>query len=507
MAEFTPRADLLSPPQIPTVSLESTAEDGTTETLTVTGVLGAEGVGPAEIKWRQRTAGSPWGAFSAWLTSPKTGVVITRHALRVIEVEAVARDTSICDLQCNPLESASFFLNVQPKLPALTEGGVLDVNTVDTSQLVTDAVDGPKIASSAITAVKIAALTITAGEIAANAITSSKIRAGAIVAGKIAAGAIVAADIAAGTITGNEITGSTLSAIFADVGTLTAGTISTNVLIASQNFTATTVFVKTKLRVGAQSTGDLLPDVITINNTQIDFPGSAGIDLRIEKVSSNILRLDRPNVLPSPRISITMANPVVIDFTDGGGTLRGVTFKGSEFKFEGSTTSLFPDTTNVVELGKSGKVWEKVWATDIDAAGSVVVGDATPGDNFMLLQFNTSRAWRFETDGVDGANQQLMLRTENAGKEFRIGSDDGTSNVEFTPHNTVASGLAEFLCPVRCVDAEIDGDLNHDGTNIGFYAATPIAKQTVTGSRAGNSALTSLLSRLNSLGLITDSTV
>jgi len=42
--------------------------------------------------------------------------------------------------------------------------------------------------------------------------------------------------------------------------------------------------------------------------------------------------------------------------------------------------------------------------------------------------------------------------------------------------------------------------------NVGFYNTTPIAKQTVTGSRGGNAALASLLTALASHGLITNST-
>ena len=53
---------------------------------------------------------------------------------------------------------------------------------------------------------------------------------------------------------------------------------------------------------------------------------------------------------------------------------------------------------------------------------------------------------------------------------------------------------------------EIDGDLDHDGSNAGFYGTAPIAKPTVTGSRGGNAALASLLTQLANLGLITDST-
>ena len=54
-------------------------------------------------------------------------------------------------------------------------------------------------------------------------------------------------------------------------------------------------------------------------------------------------------------------------------------------------------------------------------------------------------------------------------------------------------------------DVEIDGDLNHDGSNVGFYGAAPAAKPTVTGSRGANAALADLLTELASLGLLTDS--
>ncbi|NUQ76102.1 MAG: hypothetical protein HUU21_21390 [Polyangiaceae bacterium] len=44
-----------------------------------------------------------------------------------------------------------------------------------------------------------------------------------------------------------------------------------------------------------------------------------------------------------------------------------------------------------------------------------------------------------------------------------------------------------------------------NATGIGFFAANPVAKPTVTGSRGGNAALASLLTALATLGLITDS--
>lgn len=54
--------------------------------------------------------------------------------------------------------------------------------------------------------------------------------------------------------------------------------------------------------------------------------------------------------------------------------------------------------------------------------------------------------------------------------------------------------------------ARVTGDLDHDGSNVGFYGSAPVAKATVTGSRASNAALASLLTALANLGLITNST-
>jgi hypothetical protein len=45
-----------------------------------------------------------------------------------------------------------------------------------------------------------------------------------------------------------------------------------------------------------------------------------------------------------------------------------------------------------------------------------------------------------------------------------------------------------------------------DGTGLGFFGAATVAQPTVTGSRGGNAALTSLLTALSTLGLLVDST-
>jgi hypothetical protein len=48
--------------------------------------------------------------------------------------------------------------------------------------------------------------------------------------------------------------------------------------------------------------------------------------------------------------------------------------------------------------------------------------------------------------------------------------------------------------------------IGRSGQSIGFFATTPIAKPTVTGSRSTGAALLSLLAALSNLGLISDAT-
>ncbi len=55
-------------------------------------------------------------------------------------------------------------------------------------------------------------------------------------------------------------------------------------------------------------------------------------------------------------------------------------------------------------------------------------------------------------------------------------------------------------------NVRIHKELRVDGGSLGLFGATPVEKQTITGSRGGNAALASLLSALENYGLIIDST-
>lgn len=130
--------------------------------------------------------------------------------------------------------------------------------TITSTQIGSNAITTPKIAAGAITASEIAANAVTVGKIAANAIVSNNIQAGAItstllasdsvIAGKVAAGAIstdelaanavnasklaansvIAGKIAAGAVSAANISVANLSAINANLGAITGGSLSIN---------------------------------------------------------------------------------------------------------------------------------------------------------------------------------------------------------------------------------------------------------------------------------------
>jgi len=114
------------------------------------------------------------------------------------------------------------------------------------------------------------------------------------------------------------------------------------------------------------------------------------------------------------------------------------------------------------------------------------------GDNFRVDAFTGKITIISESGDILIANNdgQVLIETVNDGGGL---------------HTTL--GLATAGAGV----AEISGDVttlisNIIGSKIGFFGTNPgVTKPNVTGSRGGNAALASVLSGLDALGLITDS--
>lgn len=100
---------------------------------------------------------------------------------------------------------------------------------------------------------------VTADAILAGSITTAKLDALAVTAEKIAAGAIETDKLAANAVTAAKINVVSLSAISADLGTVTAGTISANIIVAAESFTASNPeFTGTVSILGGSATDQVL---------------------------------------------------------------------------------------------------------------------------------------------------------------------------------------------------------------------------------------------------------
>ena len=105
------------------------------------------------------------------------------------------------------------------------QGDLATKDNVSAAEILDRAITSTKIALDAIQGDVIKAGAITENKLYTGAVTSDKIDSNAVTAAKIASRTITAAEIASGTITSNEITVSSLSALSANIGTVTSGTI------------------------------------------------------------------------------------------------------------------------------------------------------------------------------------------------------------------------------------------------------------------------------------------
>ena len=149
----------------------------------------------------------------------------------------------------------------------------------------------------------------------------------------------------------------------------------------------------------------------------------------------------------------------------------------------------------------------------------VAVGDLEFGDHAIRQGTSTLT---LEAVSTTGAALQcfdcLPLTNNNARWRFGLNTNVGTANalVQFykcdgTTTVNILFGLANgditMEGDLACAgNAEIDGDLNHDGSNIGVFGTTPTTQQTVTGSKGGNAALGSLVTAMAAYGWIIDNT-
>jgi hypothetical protein len=106
------------------------------------------------------------------------------------------------------------------------------------------------------------------------------------------------------------------------------------------------------------------------------------------------------------------------------------------------------------------------------------------------------------TGGVRLANAVAIYSEEVAGTDRKLLEFDASDVLRL---GDTGMGAAILNATITALQSGGTTRIRADGTGIAFFAAASAAKQTVTGSRAGNAALASLLTGLAAYGLLTDS--
>ncbi|MFE0039424.1 collagen-like protein [Streptomyces sp. NPDC059015] len=125
------------------------------------------------------------------------------------------------------------------------------------------------------------------------------------------------------------------------------------------------------------------------------------------------------------------------------------------------------------------------------------------GGNLTVTDF--AKGYRFRVDGsaldLEATGTDLIV-SNWSGSGFN-GTQRPYLRLSADAQNVQIAGKVEYVDNLYGATRHV---LNGAANTAGFFGATPVSQQTVTGSRSDGSALASLLSALDALGLIDDQT-
>lgn len=151
-------------------------------------------------------------------------------------------------------------------------------------------------------------------------------------------------------------------------------------------------------------------------------------------------------------------------------------------------------TTRVVDIETGTKP-----VSGFNSTGPVNVSGAN------LTVSDSAKGYRFRVDGaaldLEATGADLILSSWS-GDSFN-GTQRSYDRYSADALNVQHAGRREF---VAALYGQVVHTIDPDRNLLGFHGATPVGRQTVTGSRSGGSALTSLIAALANLGLIVDET-
>lgn len=253
--------------------------------------------------------------------------------------------------------------------------------------------------------------------------------------------------------------------------------------------------------------------------------GSAGIDAHISlsglcKYGIELHGLTFPGAgTYSEKVAITLAPTHKIAFNAntasssvaGYPTVPG----GAYWSYQSSISSLVGEVTEANVLALSNPASSVNW---VGIRGNITTGRPrifADGETDVSLEYvakgtgiHVFSSGGAASTGAGGAIQVVISNTAGATNWVTLaGSNGGDPLIVVGGATTNVSQIVrgKGTGGVKIQDGGSANKFEVNTTGIGFFAGTPTAKQTVTGSRGGNAALQSLLTALAAYGLITDS--
>lgn len=313
-----------------------------------------------------------------------------------------------------------------------------------------NAITAKNIVAGAITTDHLASGSVTADRLSAGCITSDKIVASAITADKIAASAITANKIAASAVTADKLSVTSLSAITADLGAITSGSIN----IGTGNFVVDTA-------------GNLTSKgTMSIGNGGITYTPAGGLSVIGDINVKNALKMyfndttgaydGKEHYFDAMKVVINAGAPhldVMDIFTDssarfGALTCSYLTINGTEISSLISSTKVESATnadyaTNAGSAGSAGSATNATNATNADYATSA--GSATNATNATyadvakkIVNYNIVQRTAIGTGDTAGSR---VARIDTVGTKgaIKVWGEWGTSGATGA-HNITSAG-------------------------------------------------------------------
>lgn len=431
-----------------------------------------------------------------------------------------------------------------PGFTALADGtatfsGSLSAPTISGGTITSSSIDATNsINAGAVNAGTMSAARIQGGTIGAITITASS----SIAAEAITAGTISSVTLSSGTISGGSISGATIdiggadatswhvdsdgNMWWGDAGSYAAATfkISSEGLASLDGIEvdsldiggsdATSWHVDTDGNMWWGSAGSYAAATVKISNTgtinftagtfagaveasSIDIGGSDATSWHVD--GNGNMWWGSSGTYAGATIKISSTGSV--DFTSGtfGGTVSSTSFTGGTATFTGN-------------LVAAGELWSqdilRIYTVDLRTPSTPVAWYPITFDSQSTTNEVGLAVMSLRADNIDADAHVFEITT--TATNLKIDTDSGTGGSAGGDPVLQCAIDAEFDEDVTVTGAlEVDGALNHDGTTAGFYAATPVTKQTVgtgltlTNNDHGN-AIYEIADALEQLGLVTN---